>query len=256
MKLSICALAALALGLICGLSRSLIWAFTYDEAAQLLTDPAALKLSHGLVLVSLLLALLLLWKRWPKGYQSQPPYGSPGLTARLGRMAAGALAVVSGLLMAAQALGTGLFSLIPLLMAVFQTAAGAAMIALAAGDSKPSGVRDTLLLIPTFTSCYWMVAFYHAYGSTPNAETYLYPILAGLVVMACWIFYAGFAFRPGEGRAFAAWALAGLVLIPSALAAPLSLPYRLSLAAQLLWFFSAFGRLSPEPAAAPEDPNP
>ncbi|MBQ9166488.1 MAG: hypothetical protein IJX71_06165 [Oscillospiraceae bacterium] len=247
MKLMIGALIALALGLICALFRGMVWEATYDEATQLLTDSAVLNLSHCLVVVSLLLSLVLLWKHWLKGNQSAPPYQSPTLLARLIRILAGAAALVSGVLMVYDALTSAPFAMIPLLMALFQIAGGIAMVALAVDRNTTKSRYSTLLLIPTFSSCYWMVAFYHAFGTEPNAETYLYPILAGLAVMAAWVFYAGFAFKPGEGKRFAVCALAVLVLVPSALIAPINLPYRLSLAAQLVWFFMAYALLWPEP---------
>lgn len=255
MKSMIGALIPLALGLICGLFRGIVWEATYDEATQLLTDSAVLNLSHCLVIVSLLLSIVLMWKCWPRGFASAPPYQG-SMPARLIRILAGAAALASGLLMVQEALGAFVFALIPLLMALFQTAEGIAMIALAADQGTTTSRYSTLLLIPTFASCYWMVAFYHAFGTEPNAETYFYPILTGLAVMAAWIFYAGFTFKPGEGRQFAVCALAVLVLAPSALAAPISLPYGLSLMAQLVWFFMAYISLEPEPPSVSNGETP
>lgn len=251
MKRTLNAAAVLGMGLICGLLRRMIWDVTYDPATQLLTEPELLPLSHGLMVVCLLIALVLLLKSWPKGWQSPAPYQSDRLAVKLARLAAGILAVFSGLVMAKDVLGLLSVNLIPLLMGLFQLLGGVAMIALTVTSNQNSGRYHTLLLIPTFSACYWMVAFYHAFGSSPNAEVYLYPILAGLSVMACWIYYTGFALRPGEGRRFAFFALALLLTVPSAMSAPLTDGYRLSLASQLIWFFAAYCTLTPQEQARP-----
>ena len=251
MKRTLTAIAVLGMGLICGLLRRMIWDVTYDPATQLLTEPELLPLSHGLMIVCLLIALVLLVKLWPKGWRSPAPYGSDKLPVKLARLAAGILAAGSGLVMAKDVLELVSVNLIPLLMGLFQTLGGVAMIALTLDGNRQSGRYHALLLLPTFTSCYWMVAFYHAFGSSPNAEVYLYPILAGLSVMACWIYYTGFALRPGEGRRFACFVLVLLLTVPSAMPAPLTDGYRLSLAAQLIWFFAAFCTLAPQEQVRP-----
>lgn len=145
-------------------------------------------------------------------------------------------------------LGGGNAAMIPLLMAVFQLAQGAAMLLLTLDRNPKSGRYSALLLVGAFCTCYWLVAFYHVYGSYPNVEMYLYPLLAGLAVMGSWIYYAGFAFGSGESRKFVVVCLLALILLPSALTAPISTAYALSLAAQLVWFFAACALLKPEPA--------
>ncbi|MBQ3090781.1 MAG: hypothetical protein IJD21_09520 [Oscillospiraceae bacterium] len=236
MKKTLRALIPLFLGLICGLFRRTIWSVTYDPATQLITEPELPGLSHGLMVVSVLIVVLLVIKNWPEGREMASPYPARTPFHRICRLAAGGIGLVSGLMMGAEQLSHQPLALIALLMCLFQTAAGGSMVLMGL-DRKAKGKNySTLLLVPSFCCCYWMVAFYHVFGSHPHAETYLYPILAGILVMFCWIFYAGFHFRPGESRKFAlAWALLMLVM-PSALTAPLTIPYQLSLLAQLVWF--------------------
>lgn len=245
MKRTAYALLPLCLGLICGLFRNTIWTVTYDPETMLLTNSELLATSHTFAAVCLLICLLAFFRRFPKGVQPVTPAETGDPAARIIRTAAALLVAAAGVLMLKDAL-TGPIALIPLVMSLFQLLQGGGMLALTLPKQPDARRSSTCLVLCGLAGCYWMVAFYHAFGSCPNAETYLYPILAGLAVMGSWVWYAGFAFRTGEGRKFTLLCLLALLTIPSALSAPLTVPYRLSLLGQLLWFFAACLLLGPE----------
>lgn len=248
MKEKLCPWLALGTGGLCCLLWYWIWADIYDPATQLVTSGGLVGLfSAFLTLCALILGLL----ARASGNGSGPenvPLPLQGL-----RLAAGALSLAAGLLLFGDTLAAP--EPIPLLLSALLLAQGAAMAGLALRRKEASGRSDSLLLLPVFTCCYWLVAFYHAYGSCPSYVTYLWPMLAGLLVTWTWLAYAGRRFQPRKWDAAPLLSLLSVLVLCPALAAPLSLGYRLSLAVQILWLWSVSLEMGRTPLTRKENPN-
>lgn len=248
MKEKLCPWLALGTGGICFLFWQRIWAGIYDPATQLVTSGGLVGLfSAFLALCALILGLL----AWPSGKQPGPREVPPSL--RVLRLAAGGLSLAAGVLLLGDALAAP--EPIPLLLGALLLAQGISMAGLALLSRQDSGLSDGLLLLPVFACCYWLVAFYHAYGSCPSYVTYLWPMLAGLLVTWAWLAYAGRRFQPRKWDAAPLLSLLSVLLLCPALVAPLSLGYRLSLAAQILWLWSVSLEMSRAPLMRKENPN-
>ncbi|MCD8383018.1 MAG: hypothetical protein LUC30_08950 [Clostridiales bacterium] len=242
---------ALVLGLNNLLLRLNWWAAAYDETAQLVTDEGLLRTFALLVAICaavVVAAWLLLWRR---KVPAAAPYGDGcrGRTAL--RAAAGLCALAGGILEPVQNTSEVAASLIAQAMSLFLILQGVAMLYLALARNRESSRFRTVLLLPFFTSCFWLVAFYHQYGSAPSTETYLWPMIAGILISFAWMYDAAFVYQPRQGRWLGPLALLVLLTAPPALAAPLSLDDRLSLLSALLWFLAASLELAPVPSQAP-----
>ncbi len=229
------ALLAVVLGLACMALRAFVIAA--ERPAGLAT--AAVLLAAGL----LALPFLPFARSWAVLPAGSPEDGG----GRPLRLLAAVLSCAAGLLWTTQVLADT-WDLIQLLMGLILLLQGVALAALTLMRSAGPPVYTGLLLFPPFAACFWLVAFYHAYGAAPGAETYLWPLAAGLMACAAWLQYAGAAFQaepsPLPGLS---WLLA-LLLIPVSLTAPLTPALRLSLAAQLAWFLPAAWQLQVQPA--------
>lgn len=235
MKNKLCPVLALGLGLLCGLLRMAVWSAAYDPATQLVTD-TGLTLYFNLFVLLCALVLALLFFR--TGAQVRAPYGGTGAILGL-RLAAALLSLAAGGMMLWSALGTFPLNVISVLLGLLLAVQGGALAYLALSKPEQAGPWTNVLLLPVFVSCYWLVAFYHQYGSCPSAETYLWPMISGLLAAWAWLDYAGFVYQPRSGRRFALLSLIAVLTLPAAVTAPLSLPFRLSLLAQLVWLWAA-----------------
>ncbi len=238
------ALFAAALGLACLALRAGIWSQVYDPDTQLAEQSPLLGLFAVEISVCALILCLLYWRglRASAGIQAEARTGSPG--TRLLRFTAGALSFAAGILSLIQVFRAAAVDLIPALLSLVLVLQGGALCILALDWDRRAPVYTGLLLIPSFTGCYWLVAFYHAYGAIPGTETYLWPMVAGLITCAAWLHYAGYSFRAKTPRAPGLLYLLALLTIPPALAAPMSTEWKLSLAAQFCWFLAAAGQIS------------
>lgn len=249
MKEKLCPWLALGIGGVCCLFWQWIWADIYDPATQLVTSGGLVGLfSAFLALCALILGLL----AWSSGTRTGGPEDVP-LPLRGLRLAAGGLSLGAGVLLLGEALAVP--EPIPLLLGALLLVQGIAMAGLALLPRRDSGLSDGLLLLPVFTCCYWLVAFYHVYGSCPSYVTYLWPMLAGLLAVWAWLAYAGRRFQPRKWDAAPLLSLLSVLLLCPALAAPLSLGYRLSLAAQILWLWSVSLEMGRAPLMRKENPN-
>lgn len=230
MKQKLCPWLTAAAGLLCALLWQAVWAGIYDPETQLVSDDGSAGL-FGLLLLVLAALLLVLARPWTR---QTPPSPALELPARALRCGGGLAALIAGVWMIAGQLAAP--ALIPLLLGALLAASGVVMVWLALGQGEP-GLRQGLVLLPTFTACYWLVAFYHEYGSDPSWVTYLWPMLAGLAAVWCWIALSGDLIQPDRSHQSLPWAVVTVLLICPALTSPLSTPYRLSLLAQLLWLW-------------------
>lgn len=241
MKERLCPWAALGLGVICLLFWSGIWQHIYDPATQLVHSQGLVGLFCGFVLLCALILLLLARDRLRQA--SEP--GIVGLPVVGLRILAALLSVLAGVKMLLPLLAAP--SPIPVILAVLLLLNGPALLGLA--PREMGNLQKTLLLFPAFVSCYWLVAFYHQYGSCPSWVTYLWPMAAGLLAAWGWISYASRIYQPRKWDATVPLALVCVLVLCPSLAAPLSDGYRLSLAAQLVWFWSV--SLEREPVPSP-----
>lgn len=240
-KETLCPWVALGLGGICLLFWSWIWQHIYDPVTQLVHSQGLVELFCGFVLLCALILLLLARDRLGRA----PGPGVAGLPVMGLRILAALLSVFAGVEMLLPLLAAP--SPIPLILAVLLILNGPALLGLV--PPKMGNLQKTLLLFPAFVSCFWLVAFYHRYGSCPSWVTYLWPMAAGLLAAWGWISYAGRVYQPRKWDVTVPLALVCVLVLLPGLAAPLSDGYRLSLAAQLVWFWSV--SLERDPAPAP-----
>ena len=239
------AIFAAALGLICLGLRAGIWTQVYDPTTQLTAQSPLLGLFAVGMAVCALILCLLYWRGRRASAEVRADAQTGGLGTRLLRCAAGVLSFAAGVLSMIQVSRAASLELISVLLSLVLVLQGGALCALAVVDwDRRAPVYTGLLLLPTFAGCYWLVAFYHTYGATPGTETYLWPMVAGLVTCAAWLHYAGYSFRAKTPRAPGLLYLLALLTIPPALAAPMSSELRLALAAQFCWFLAAAGQIS------------
>lgn len=242
-KEKLCPWLALWMGGVCLLFWRWIWAEIYDPATQLVTSGGLVGLFSGfLALCALILALL----SWPALTKPTVPRPQPRPLVLL-RILAACLSAASGLQLIRELLPS--VSVIPMVLGVLLLLNGGALAALALDQTATGSRYESLLLFPLFTSCFWLVAFYHQYGSCPSWETYLWPMMAGLLASWGWLAYAGRVYRPRTWDAARLTALLSVLVLCPGMEAPLSPAYRLSLAAQLVWFWSV--TLEPGQEAAP-----
>lgn len=262
MNLRRCTALALGLGAVCFLIRSAVWSAAYDTSAQLLVRSDLTALFDLFLCLCAAILVLLLFSHWPRGETAPPPYGA-ATPLRCGlRLAAALCSLAAGVLMLGEQ-AIWFAELIPFLLNVLLIVQGGLLVCLTLNRRTSSTLYASLLLLPLFISCYWLVAFYHQYGSSPSSETYLWPTLAGVLVALAWMYYTGFSYQKQTGRCFGVTALLTLLTLPPAMAAPISLGYRLFLLGQLAWFWAAALELSPgvpsgeageEAAEAPAEP--
>ena len=242
-KEKLCPWLALGMGGLCLLFWRWIWAKIYDPATQLVNSGGLMGLFTAFLVLCALILLLMIWP----GRKAAPGIKPQPLPLAVLRLLSGALSAASGILLIRSVL-PGL-SAIPLALGVLLIL-NAGTLAVLALDRKTDSSRYTsLLLFPVFVSCYWLVSFYHQYGSCPSWETYLWPILAGLLAAWSWLACAGRVYRPRKWDLCRPLALLSVLVLCPGLAAPIAPEYRLSLAAQLVWFWSV--TLEPIPDAAP-----
>lgn len=242
---------SLVLGVICFALRQAVWSAAYDPVTQLTVNGRLMLMSNLFICLCALVVLLLPLIHWPRQAVAAPPYRSETPFRRILRLGAVVCSMAGGGLLLVESAGVRPLPLVTLIMGVLLIAQGVALLLLAVWADIDSKRYASLLLLPAFTACYWMVAFYHGYGACPNRETYLWPTVAGLVAAGAWLCYIGFAYERPRGTAFTLTALLSLLILPVALAAPLPLTFRLPLAGDLLWFWAALlsVRFAPAPAA-------
>lgn len=241
MKEKLCPWLALGLSGLCLLFWEWIWSSIYDPETQLVSDGSLTGLFFVFILVCGLILLLLSRSRVQRA-QGPGRFGVLGIGLRL---LAALLSVAAGIQMLRALLPT--VSPIPLALAILLLLNGAAWIACTSAKKTKAGWQTTLLLLPPFVSCYWLVAFYHEYGSCPSWLTYLWPILGGLLVAWAWLAYVSRIYQPRKYDFALALALLAVLLLGPSLAAPISDGYRLSLAAQMAWFFAVALEADPSP---------
>ena len=242
-KEKLCPWLALGMGGLCLLFWRWIWAKIYDPATQLVNSDGLVGLFTAFLVLCALILLLLIWPslKGAPGLRPQP------LPLAVLRVFSGVLSAASGILLIRSVLPG--FSPIPLILGVLLVLNGGALSVLALDRKTDSSRYTSLLLFPVFAACYWLVAFYHQYGSCPSWETYLWPMLAGLLVAWSWLAYAGRVYRPRKWDLCRPLALLSVLVLCPGLAAPTAPEYWLSLAAQLVWFWSV--ALEPTRDAAP-----
>ncbi|MGM9594381.1 MAG: hypothetical protein ACI3U8_08505 [Candidatus Onthomonas sp.] len=231
-KEKLCPWLALGMGGICLLFWRWIWAMIYDPATQLVSSGGLVGLFAVFLVLCALILILLIWPSL-KGTPGLRPQSLPLVVLRV---LSGVLSAASGILLIRSILPG--FSPIPLVLGVLLVLNGGALAVLALDRKTDSSRYTSLLLFPVFTDCYWLVAFYHQYGSCPSWETYLWPILAGLLTAWSWLAYAGRVYRPRKWDLSRLLALLSVLVLCPGLAAPMSVEYQLSLASQLVWFWS------------------
>ncbi|MCD7734231.1 MAG: hypothetical protein LUH48_03700 [Clostridiales bacterium] len=240
---------ALVLGLNNLLLRLNWWAAAYDESAQLVTDGGLLRTFALLVAVCAAVVAVVWLLLWRRKTPAAAPYGDGGRGKTALRLAAGLCSLAGGILEPVRNTAEVAASPIAQVMSLLLILQGIVMLYLTlARDRESSGFRSSLLL-PFFTSCFWLVAFYHQYGSAPSTETYLWPMVAGILISFAWMYDVAFVYQPGRGKWLGLLALLVLLTAPPALAAPLSTDDRLALASALLWFLAASLELRPVPEA-------
>ena len=230
---------SLALGAVCSGFRLAVWQAAYDPETQLITDSGLVLLSNLFFCLCLLVIGLLFVLRHPRDAAAPAPYSSETPLRRLLRLAAVCCSIASGVLLLWEQGEVSPISYIAVIMGVLLVGQGVAELLLTLWKDTDSKRYASLLLLPAFSGCYWLVAFYHQFGPVPNRETYLWPTITGVVVAAAWLGYIAFAYEKPRGTLFA---LAGLIALPMLLlasAAPLPLSYRLSLLGQLAWLWAA-----------------
>lgn len=245
MNLRRCTALALGLGMVCFLIRNAVWSAAYDASAQLLVRSDLTALFDLFLCLCAAILVLLLFSRWPRGEAAPSPYGA-ATPLRCGlRLAAALCSLAAGVLMLGEQATARFVEPIPLVLDVLLIAQGG-LLAYLTLDRRTSSTRyASLLLLPLFISCYWLVAFYHQYGSSPSSETYLWPTVAGVLAALAWMYYTGFSYQKQTGRRFGLTALLSLLTLPPAMAAPISLGCRLFLLGQLAWFWAASLELVP-----------
>ncbi|MCC8182745.1 MAG: hypothetical protein LIO45_07240 [Clostridiales bacterium] len=242
---------ALVLGLNNLLLRRNWWAAAYDESAQLVTNGGLLRTFALLVAVCAAVVVVVWLLLWRRKVPAGAPYGDGGRGKTALRAAAGLCALAGGICEPVQNTAEVAASPIAQAMSLFLILQGIVMLYLALARNRESGGFQTALLLPFFTSCFWLVAFYHQYGSAPSTETYLWPMIAGILVSFAWMYDTAFVYQPQRGKWVGPLALLVLLTVPPALAAPLSLDDRLALVSALLWFLAASLELKPVPEALP-----
>lgn len=242
-KEKLCPWLALGMGGVCLLFWHWIWAKIYDPATQLVTSGGLVGLFAGFLVLCALILLLLIWP----SLKGTPGLGPQSRPLAVLRVLSGLLFAAAGILLVRSVLPA--FQAIPLALGVLLILNGGALAVLALDRKTDSSRYTSLLLFPVFVSCYWLVAFYHQYGSCPSWETYLWPMLAGLLAAWSWLACAGRVYQPRKWDPSRPLALLSVLVLCPALAAPLSPDYRLALAAQLVWFWSV--TLEPIRDAAP-----
>ena len=230
---------SLILGLICGGFRLAVWKAAYDPVTQLVTDPALVRTCNLFFCLCLLVIGLVFFIRHPRDTVSPAPYGSQTPARRLLRLAAVVCSLFAGGLLISEQWSARPFPVISLILGLLLLGQGVAELLLTLWTDTERKRYISLLLLPAFSGCFWLVAFYHQFGSYPNRETYLWPILTGIVLAAAWVGYAAFAYERPKGTAFALIALLALPMLLMAAAAPLPLSYRRSLLGQLAWLLAA-----------------
>lgn len=232
MKRHLSPLLALGLGGISLLFWRWIWQVIYDPTTQLVSSSPLVGLLILFVLLCALIPLLLSRDR----FRRPPGPGRTGWQPCVLRVASAALFLTAGGVMLSPLLAAP--SPIPLVLAVLLLLNGPALCGLAVPSRLAGSWQQPLSLFPTFVSCFWLVAFYHQYGSSPSWITYLWPMLAQLVVIWGWLAYAGRFYQPRAWDLALPLALVALLLLTVSLGSLLSRGFRLSLAAQLFWFWS------------------
>ncbi len=238
---------ALVLGLNNLLLRRSWWAAAYDEAAQLVTDGGLLRTFALLVTVCAAVVAVVWLLLWRQRVPAAAPYGDGGRGKTALRAAAGLCSLAGGVLEPVRNTAEVAASPIAQAMSLLLILQGVVMLYLALSRNRESNGFRTALLLPFLVSCFWLVAFYHQYGSAPSTETYLWPMVAGILISFAWMYDVAFVYQPGRGKWLGLLALLVLLTAPPALAAPLSLDDRLALVSALLWFLAASLELRPVP---------
>lgn len=242
MNTKLCPWAALGLGVLSMLLWRWIWASIYDPATQLVAGSGLVELHCAFVL---LCGLILVLVSRPRERRTPGP-GTFGVPVTGLRVVSALLSAAAGLEMLPPLLAEP--SPIPLVLAVLLPVNALALLGLSVAYQPRRRWQHTLILFPVLVSCYWLVAFYHAYGSSPSWVTYLWPMLGGLLVVWSWIAYAGRIYQPKPVDLTLPLALVSILVLGPSLASPLSDGYRLSLLAQLIWFWSVTLEHDPVPA--------
>lgn len=242
MNAKLCPWAALGLSMLSLVFWRWIWAGIYDPATQLVSDNSVVEL----YCVFLLLCGLILVLVGRPRKERVPGPGTFGLPVTGLRVVSALLSAAAGLDMLPPLLAEP--SPIPLVLAVLLLGNALALAGLSVTHTPQRSWQRTLILFPVLVSCYWLVAFYHTYGSCPSWITYLWPMVAGLLAAWSWIAYAGRLYQPKAWDPALALALVSVLTLGPGLASPLSDGYRLSLLAQLIWFWSVTLEHDPDPA--------
>ncbi|MCD7760723.1 MAG: hypothetical protein LUH16_02970, partial [Clostridiales bacterium] len=229
------------------------WAAAYDASAQMVTAGGLLRTFALLVAVCAAVVAVVWLLLWRRKVPAAAPYGDGGRGKTALRLAAGLCSLAGGVLEPVRNTAEVAASPIAQAMSLLLILQGIVMLYLALARNRESGGFRTALLLPFFTGCFWLVAFYHQYGSAPSTETYLWPMIAGILISFAWMYDAAFVYQPGRGKWLGPLALLVLLTAPPALAAPLSLDDRLALVSALLWFLAASLELKPVPEA-PQTP--
>ena len=251
------ALYALIPGIAAGVIRRFLWTNIYDEAAKLVTDPVPAMIFNLLLALCGAVLCVIALRSWPEGHIAAPPYGDGGHLSRILRLLSAGCSLAAGILLLAAQIESYEPVLITVVAGVLLIVQSAALLALTLWRERSGRRYATLLLLPSFALCFWLVAFYHDAGSEPNREVYLWPILAGVLTALVWLEYTGFLYQKQSGRLFTAFAVLAILSFPCALAAPLSAGWRISLLGQLLWITAALVQLKlrlPEIDTAEDDP--
>jgi hypothetical protein len=206
-------------------------AFEPDTGLPVSGAPA----TWALLALSFLMALVLLplcrgrHGPFPGGYDEAFRCFSPlyaALTAAAGFLlgAGGILKLLELPAVLAEYLDPGLRSILaalPRLLLAFLCLASAVCVILTAKNNyrgEGRGTRSTLLLIPPFFSCMWLIAAYQERAADPVLMDYVYQLFAIIAVLLALYSMAGFSFEKAKVARSAYFSLLGVYLCGVALA--------------------------------------
>ena len=234
---------SLAAGVACALFRSVIWNSAYDAETRLITQPRLLMMFNLFLCLCAVVVVLVFLLRWPRDGSAGTPLASSGVPELLLRWGSVGCYTAAGIMLLRT---LPRFSVVLLVSGVFQLLQVPFLMLLIRRRDPESLTFATWTLPPTFANCCLVVGLYHQVGAEPNPQVYLWAVAAVLLVSLTWVALAGFGFQYQSGKWFGLCAHVAVLTLPTAIVAPLPLPWRLTLAAQLLWITGALLGLKAE----------